>query len=115
MGNSIERSDIDFVGFINIFDQAALKLNIDVEDVDLKKVLKGEDPNQLMHFNQDSILNSLIFSVTKWDCVPLLNLLKRHNVMFDKVSQDTDLVNYAIDKNANNSLDWLFTCEELFD
>ena len=100
MGKSIERSDIDFVNFINIFDQASKKLNVDVSDVNLKKVLKGKDPNDLMPLNKESIFSSLIFKVIKWDCVPLLNLLKQHGVRFDKESEELDLVNFAILTNA---------------
>jgi hypothetical protein len=83
MGKSIERSDIEFVNFINIFDQASKKLNIDMSGVNLKKVLKDKDPNELIPLNPESILSSLIFKVIEWDCVELLNLLKRHNVKFD--------------------------------
>ena len=36
MGKSIERGDIEFVNFVNIFDQASQKLKVDIRDVDLK-------------------------------------------------------------------------------
>lgn len=115
MGESIYRTKIDLVNFINIFEQASSKLNIDLSGVSLSKVLKGKDPNKMIPFSAESKSASLLFKVVEWDCVPLLDLLKNHGVRFDRVSESTDLLEHAIMKNSFDSLQWLFQCEELFD
>jgi hypothetical protein len=88
---------------------------MDLTGVSLTKVLKGRDPNEIIPFSTESKSASLLFKVVEWDCVPLLDLLKSHGVKFDRVSENTDLLEHAIMKNSFDSLQWLFQCEELFD
>jgi hypothetical protein len=83
LGDAVSKGDIDIVTFINIFQTAAQRLNMDLSRLDLSKMLKGRDINELLPFDAGSRRRSLIFKVVTWNYYPLLDLLKKHGMRFD--------------------------------